>query len=42
MNRTLPIFVALFVLSISTSVSQSPEFNEPWKDPKIAIAIDPF
>lgn len=22
--------------------AQSPEFNEPWKNPKIAIAIDPF
>src|SRR6266852_3158084 len=39
------------VLSISLSViicgsvavfAQSPDFNEPWKNPKIAIAIDPF
>jgi GH25 family lysozyme M1 (1,4-beta-N-acetylmuramidase) len=24
------------------SFSQSPEFNEPWKNPNIAIVIDPF
>src|SRR6266487_558986 len=25
-----------------TSFAQSPEFSEPWKNPKIAIAIDPY
>jgi GH25 family lysozyme M1 (1,4-beta-N-acetylmuramidase) len=42
MYRTLPIFVSLFLLGVSTTLAQSPEFNEPWKDPKIAIVIDPF
>ena len=41
MNRTLPIFVSLF-LSAFTAFAQSPEFNEPWKNPKVAIAIDPY
>jgi lysozyme len=42
MHRTLPIFVSLFLLGVSATRAQSPEFNEPWNDPKIAIAIDPF
>lgn len=41
MKRTLPIFVSLF-LSAFTAFAQSPEFNEPWKNPKVAIAIDPY
>jgi hypothetical protein len=42
MKRTLPIFVALFLVSVSAALAQSPEFNEPWKNPKIALAIDPY
>jgi GH25 family lysozyme M1 (1,4-beta-N-acetylmuramidase) len=37
------LFLAAFVAYSSLAApAQSPEFNEPWKDPKIAIAIDPF
>lgn len=30
------------VLSALVASAQSPEFNEPWKNPNIALAIDPF
>ena len=30
------------LLSCSAAFAQSPEFNEPWKNPNVAIAIDPF
>jgi len=42
MKRTLPIFVSLFLCSSVTAFAQSPQFNEPWKSPKIALAIDPY
>jgi lysozyme len=42
MKRTLAIFVSLFFCAYLSAFAQSPEFNEPWKNPKIAIAIDPF
>src|ERR1044071_6126145 len=29
-------------LSLPTVFAQSPEFNEPWKNPNVALAIDPF
>ncbi len=34
----------LFFLSCASVpvAAQSPEFNEPWKNPKVGIAIDPF
>lgn len=32
----------LAVVSSLTVFAQSPEFNEPWKNPNIALAIDPF
>jgi GH25 family lysozyme M1 (1,4-beta-N-acetylmuramidase) len=33
----------LVVIAAALSVSgQSPEFNEPWKNPNVALAIDPF
>lgn len=32
----------MFLCSSYAAFGQSPEFNEPWKNPKIAIAIDPF
>jgi lysozyme len=41
MNRWL-ITVTLLLFCVSTVVAQSPEFSEPWKNPKIALAIDPF
>jgi lysozyme len=36
---------SLILLSIflaATALAQSPEFNEPWKNPSIALAIDPY
>jgi len=42
MIRTL-LFLILLVASSATIVfAQSSEFNEPWKNPNNAIAIDPF
>jgi lysozyme len=32
----------LFALMLWAPVSKSAEFSEPWKDPNIAIAIDPY
>src|SRR5260370_14381140 len=42
MIRTFLIISSLVACSSLPAFSQSPEFNEPWKNPKIAIAIDPF
>jgi lysozyme len=42
MKKTVPILVSVFLCSSLVSLAQSPEFNEPWKNPKIALAIDPF
>ena len=42
MKRKLPILLSLSLCSAFAAFAQSPEFNEPWKNPKIAIAIDPF
>lgn len=41
MRRTLSTTI-LVVLYAFTTFPQSPEFNEPWKNPKVAIVIDPF
>jgi len=41
MKRTATLLFSV-VLSALTAFAQSPEFSEPWKNPKIAIAIDPF
>ncbi len=38
----LLVLVSLFLCSTIVSFAQSPEFSEPWKNPKIAIAIDPY
>ena len=40
--RTLLLIILLLVSSSLVGFGQSPEFTEPWKNPKIAIAIDPF
>lgn len=32
----------VFVYGTSMASAQSPEFNEPWKNPNVALAIDPF
>ena len=42
MKRTLPVFFSIFLACAIAALAQSPEFNEPWKNPKVAIAIDPF
>ncbi|PYS29312.1 MAG: hypothetical protein DMF75_17510, partial [Acidobacteria bacterium] len=42
MGRKLPILGLVFLCSALTSSAQSPEFNEPWKNPNIALAIDPY
>ena len=38
------VWTLIFALSfcVATAHAQSSEFNEPWKNPRIAIAIDPF
>ena len=42
MIRTSLLISSLLVFLSVSSFAQSPEFNEPWKNPNIAIAIDPF
>ena len=42
MKRTLTILLLVFLGCALAAFAQSPEFNEPWKNPKIALAIDPF
>ena len=39
--RRLLLIASLCAASI-TAFAQSPEFSEPWKNPNIAIAIDPY
>src|SRR4026207_2443413 len=36
------IVLWLLVVSSTTVLAQSPEFTEPWKNPNVALAIDPF
>src|ERR1700730_11770409 len=42
MKRPPLIIVLIFASFSVTAFAQSPEFNEPWKNPNIALAIDPF
>lgn len=42
MKRTLPILLLVFLCCSLAAFAQSPEFSEPWKNPKVALAIDPF
>src|SRR6185295_13134555 len=47
MKRSRPIIFALaamfmLTLMISTVLAQSVEFSEPWKNPQVALAIDPY
>ena len=42
MKRPLLIIALIFACFSVAAFAQSPEFSEPWKNPKIAIAIDPF
>ena len=41
MRTFLSLLAALF-LPAFTALAQSPEFTEPWKNPNIALAIDPY
>jgi lysozyme len=41
MKRIGPMLAAVVLFALAAS-AQSPEFSEPWNNPKIAIAIDPF
>ena len=41
MMRRLLTTGLLYLLAV-TVFAQSPEFNEPWKNPNVALAIDPF
>src|SRR5437763_16637217 len=40
--RKLTVLSGLLLFSSTTALAQSPEFNEPWKNPNVALAIDPF
>jgi GH25 family lysozyme M1 (1,4-beta-N-acetylmuramidase) len=40
-NRAAATLLGLFI-SCYSIFAQAPEFNEPWKNPNIAIAIDPY
>lgn len=42
MKRTLPIFLLVFLCCSFAAFAQSSEFSEPWKNPNMAIAIDPY
>ena len=42
MKRKLPILVLVFLCSALITSAQSPEFSEPWKNPNVALAIDPY
>jgi len=42
MIRTLLLIALLVACSSPVSFAQSNEFAEPWKNPKIALAIDPY
>jgi GH25 family lysozyme M1 (1,4-beta-N-acetylmuramidase) len=41
MKSTITSLITL-VLFACTALAQSPEFSEPWKNPNMAIAIDPY
>jgi GH25 family lysozyme M1 (1,4-beta-N-acetylmuramidase) len=41
-KRSLLLIAALLACSSVVAFSQSPEFSEPWKNPNVAIAIDPY
>src|SRR6059058_1086555 len=36
------LIASLLACSSLTTVAQSPEFSQPWKNPNIALAIDPY
>src|SRR2546429_1107760 len=40
--RKLSVLSGLLLFSSTTALAQSPEFHEPWKNPNVALVIDPF
>ena len=42
MKPKLPMLLSVSLGAALAAFAQSPEFNEPWTNPKVAIAIDPF
>jgi GH25 family lysozyme M1 (1,4-beta-N-acetylmuramidase) len=36
------LLIATVLATFSYTFAQSPEFNEPWKNPNVALAIDPY
>jgi len=42
MIRRAFVILSFFLVGSLPILAQSPEFNEPWKNPNIALAIDPF
>ncbi len=42
MKGALPIFLCVFLCCPFDTRAQLPEFFEPWKNPSIALAIDPY
>jgi lysozyme len=42
MIKSLTIVIIILVYCSARGFAQSPEFNEPWKNPNVAIVIDPF
>src|SRR5689334_17506551 len=42
MKSVIRVILFLAALGLSSAFAQSPEFNEPWKNPNVALAIDPF
>ncbi|HYR76096.1 MAG TPA: glycoside hydrolase family 25 protein [Pyrinomonadaceae bacterium] len=42
MIRRALTFLALFLCCSLAAFAQSPEFTEPWKNPRVALAIDPY
>src|SRR5205807_10239068 len=42
MIKQLLLIASLLAFSSLSTRAQSPEFSEPWKNPKIALAIDPY
>ena len=42
MKRATAAFLSIFFACSLVSHAQSPDFTEPWKNPNIALAIDPY
>src|SRR5947209_3897921 len=42
MMRMFLLILLLLTTTPLTSFTQTPEFNEPWKNPNVALAIDPY